>query len=189
MAFMPDLRNGTTYVQVDTLSQPTGEVRLQLVGEQVVTLPTDYVVTRGKQVGGAFGSLLDNDDDRLVVQEGPPFTVTDASSQLEVATTLPMDAPLYLDLRAQTACSAIPSQRVLRRIELFNYWQGRWEVVHEEAPTTYDRSTEIEIAVDAGRFVEPFTRRCRARLGWFDLGTFTPGWSASVDSVSWVSTR
>lgn len=189
MAFMPDLLGGTTYVQVDTLSQPTGEVRLQLVGEQTVTLPTDYVVTRGKQVGGDFGSLLDNDDDRLVLQEGPPFSVTDASAQVEVGTTLPMDAPLYLDLRAQTACSAIPSQRTLKRIELFNYWQGRWEVVREEAATNYDHSTEIEISVDVGRFVEPFTRRCRARIGWYDLGAFTPGWTASVDSVSWVSAR
>lgn len=189
MAYLPDLLSGTTYVQVDTLSQPTGEVRLQLVGAQSVTLPTDYVVTRGKQVGGALGSLLDNDDDRLVLQEGPPFTVTDPSAQVEVGTTLPMHAPLYLDLRAQTACSALPSQRVLQRIELFNYWQGRWEVVHEETATTYDRSTEIEISVNVGRFVEPFTLRCRARIGWYDLSAFTPGWTASVDSVSWVSAR
>lgn len=89
----------------------------------------------------------------------------------------------------EASSGASPSSKIIQRIELYNYSAGRWEIVDERNPSKNDLEARVTIATNPARFVNPATGQVRARIGWFDRGSISPGWTASIDRSIWEVSR
>lgn len=145
-------------------------------------IASNFTVRRGIQTGGNLSSLWFSDNGKLVVQQRPPFLVSDPSAQVQVTATSPLATPSAVNFRAEVASNFLPASNAIQRLEMFNYSTGRWDVVDERAPTLTD--SVISVRVGSG-YVESGTRKMEARIGVFDRGSAFPNWNLSVDAVTW----
>lgn len=145
--------------------------------------PDEFAVTRGVLVSGGLTELGESDDQRMVIQERPPFSLLDPSIRLEMSGTAPTDTIVRVGFVLETSASFNNIPQVVR---LYDFTGGGWEVVDQRFTTLPDEAIEFTELTEAARFVEPGTRRVQARLDWLNPGnTLFPGWVVRIDQFVW----
>ena len=148
--------------------------------------PASFAVTHGRHLSGGLPDLFDSDDNYLLVQAMPAISLLSPSIQVEVEGTAPQGRVVYVKFRFEAGCSAFPSNRISQRLYLYNYEADLWELMYQDAPTFADSVVEVLITSNPGRFVEPGTKKMKARMAWFDLGGLVAvNWFAAIDEAVW----
>lgn len=148
--------------------------------------PTRVDVTRGTFQSGSLSDLFFSDNNYLIVQQLLQFSPALPNVEIEV-TCGPVPANV-ISLRAgfEAACTGVPSNRVIQRVQLWDVSGGRWVTVDERTPSTSDTYYEIVAPGTTGQqqvFIDPITRDVRVRIGYLDRGTLSPGWATRFDQV------
>lgn len=151
----------------------------------VLAQPTSFSVRRGSFVSGNVEDLWLSDDSYVVVEQRPPFILSDPNAQIEVVAVSPHEEATRIALQVEMSCTGVPSNRLLQRIEVFNFESNRWETMDERIPTTTDSVVEVRIFSLPSRYIQVNTREMRCRVALFDLGTLTASWLMRVDRVNW----
>lgn len=133
-----------------------------------------------------FQLTFDEDDDPFEVRTVRPIDVAAPSVRVEFTTVAEEPHPTDLTLVVNDRATAGP---VLRRIELFNYATGNWDLWDVRYVTMWDTTTEVRVAQGADRYVEGGSAYMRARISYFDVGVNVVSWSALLDSVQWYTIR
>lgn len=139
-----------------------------------------YRVTEGAYLGGTADSLARNDSNRLVVESRAPLTPARPSVGIEVDFTSGLSAFSRIDGRFDLACTGIPSNNIIQRIQLLNT-SSVWETVDERAPSTGDSIVQFTVQ-NAGRFLLA-NRKVTSRVQFFDRGAATPRWEGRIDEA------
>lgn len=147
--------------------------------------PTTMSVTRGVHQSGTLQDLLESDNQYVVIQQRPPFLVSDPHAQLTVETTAPVANPKVIQFHLEASSNALPQSAVVQKIELFNFTSNNWEMVDTRNITSSDSVVEVATGTNANRFVQAGTLKMVARIGWFDNGTLFPNWVSRTDRVFW----
>lgn len=145
--------------------------------------PTSYTPVRGVVTSGNLASLLNSDNNRLVVRPGVVFSTADAPVQIRVDATAPMASPNGLSFSVESSASFGNAQQ---RIWLWNYVIDDYELVDTRLATLTDNATTVTIRTNASRFVQPSTLAIRALVSYRAIGpAFAYPWSARIDKVWW----
>lgn len=150
-----------------------------------VILPSSFSVTKGVQQGGTLADLFSSDDARIVIQQRPGFSASDPNAQLLVEGTAGVQQTGTLTFRFEGSSSGVPSNKMIQRIELFDFQANAWVQLDQRAPTTTDSVIDVVVTQNAGRFIQSGTTLMRARISWFDRGAITPNWQARIDQTVW----
>jgi hypothetical protein len=146
--------------------------------------PTSYTLVRGTVTGGNFTSLLNSDDDRLVVRPGVVFSTAETPVQIRVDATAPTASPNGLSFSIESSASFVNAQQ---RIWLWDYVVGNYELVDTRLAATTDNTTTVTIRTNASRFIQPGTLAIRALVTYRAIGpAFSYPWSARIDKVWWT---
>jgi hypothetical protein len=149
--------------------------------------PDLFSASRGILRSGTLQSLFYSDEDKVVIEEAPPFTPIDASCQITMEGTSPLTTVSVLRFKLETSTSAVPATAVPQRLELFNYATNLYEVVDLRQCTAADNTITITPTGDPNRFIQGGTRKMRARVGLYDPGSlFNLGWRLRVDLGNWL---
>jgi hypothetical protein len=153
------------------------------LGQQLQISPESFDVTHGVLSRGRLRDLLDSDDAYVHVDARRPTEIAAASVEIEATGIAPTSTPSFLGFTAEAASTGSPAWQ---QIQMFNYVKGRWEVVDEREAPMADARTDVAIAVDAARFVDPGTLEVRTRVGYLDFGVTFPAWGGRFDEVFWT---
>lgn len=146
--------------------------------------PESIRMTKGASFTGDFNSVRNSDDGYFVINQRPPFVLSDPSAQWEAVTTTRGGTVSNIILKVEAASTGTPTNRVRVRIQLFNNQTNLWEQVDERDSTTGDTVTTVNIP-NAGRFVNG-SNQILTRMSWFDLGTISPNWNSRTDQIEWT---
>lgn len=157
------------------------------VAEQAVLLPTflpdGYTILQGYHAGGGAPELVNSDDQYLRVGAVRPFELNFPSASFETWTQAATQTPSRILLQVETNVSAVPALQV---IQLYDYQAGQWTTVDSRFATLTDNKLTLDIQDSPAKFVEPGTRRVKAKIGATDWGITVVAWSLNVDRVNWV---
>ena len=166
----------------ETITVTVGEV------DQVETvLPNAFAVQKGLLVAGGLPELFSSDNQRMDIQQRPPFIISDPHVRLQVEGTATPHPVKKLTFRAEAHTTAIPLSSVTYKIELYNFVTQTWEVFVRPASNS-DAVQDVEITVDPERFIEAGTRKVRSRLSWRAYA-LTPNWGGKIDQTVWITVR
>jgi hypothetical protein len=157
-----------------------------LASEGPTAIPTSARAVRGVLVGGGLNSLAFVDGDRAVIQQRPPFLVSDPSVRLVVEAPVYSPTPNGLSFVWRGSCNLIPGSSGRQTIEIFNLVRNEWVVLDERTPSTSEQTIVVSRGGDAPEFIDPITRVVQARVSVFDRGALFPGWSVSTDRSAFV---
>ena len=147
-------------------------------------VPESFQIFRGLLLSGNLQSLAASDDDRLVVR---PWIVINSSVppvQVIVEATAPVSATTELRFKLEASTDIFG---IRQWIELFNFTTGMYEEVDVRMATTSDSAIELTFLAGASRFIDPGTRKMRARLKWKEAGPIISyPWQARIDQIVWT---
>lgn len=156
------------------------------VSSETAINPGAFNVTRGVLNSGGLADLLISDDSALVVDQRPPFLVSDPNVQVVVSTLAPADNIATFRVKVESRSNGSPSNRVVQRIEAFNFATNSWVNLGERNPSATDAVWTVPASGPSSQYVQPGTREMRVRLGWFDRGTIAPNWGVAIDEVDFL---
>lgn len=149
--------------------------------------PETFIITWGKLFGGFLESLAASDDVRMIIVGSVSGVRGTPNVQVELTGTSPISQPNQLTLKLEGQSDLLPLGQVTQQIEMFNFATQQWVQVNKCLATVADSVVSYVVTSDAGRFVEPGTRRLRARftlLGASQLrGSRSQG--AKIDQFCW----
>lgn len=140
--------------------------------------PAGFTVLQGTQTGGNLASLVDSDNNRLVVQQA---NGSDVQVEFTATSTNLLVGQLQFVMESSTSLV-----KAIQEVELFDYAANAFVPVN----TSTIPSTDVTITVsppNPSRFLHPVTRQMRARV------TYPLGWSSSrnsslsIDRVGWFT--
>lgn len=147
-------------------------------------LPSSFTVPRGSFVSGVLEDLYADDDRRVVIDQRPPFLVSDPHAALEALGTGTPGTLTGLRLVAVLSSNVVPSSSVQQRVQLFDHEAGQWVTIDTRNPTGADSRVAIAVTDRPGRFLSA-TGALRARVQWFERGALSPNWSVRIDQIVW----
>lgn len=153
-----------------------------------LVLPELFTIQKGALIAGGRSELLSSDDLRMEIQARPANFLTDPNVRITVEGTAPPDLISKLTFRTETLTTGFPLSGVTFKIDLYNYGTVRWDTFEREASNT-DTVVDLEITIDAERYIQAGTRKMRARLAWFGPSTLLPNWEAKIDRTVWFVFR
>lgn len=190
---VPNANATGTDTVVFRVSSPYGDSANATVtivyGDPLTIEPIGVTVVRGGSPTGRLDALFFSDDRRLVVQQRAAASPATPNVRIELTGSTIWQIPSRLSFAVESSTTGSPASGVERTIELYNFDFEIWELVDRRTLTSGDSVFSIDVTSDVGRFVEPSTRRLRARMSWFDRGTSNPGWTARLDQVAWTAVR
>lgn len=148
----------------------------------VIVPPESYKVTFGFELQGGLFRILHSDDDRLVVEARRPTSVAEPSVEVVFESTSPVQTPALVVVQVEAQCSGTP---VMQRVEFFNYARGTWEVVDERDAPRFDTVMGMRGESPPAEYVQPGTRKMRAKVGYYDRGVTFLSWTADFDQFIW----
>lgn len=139
--------------------------------------------TVGDLLFGNLASLKAIDGDRLKLQ------VSNASDDVyPIGIVIEATSPLYRPGRmalSATLQASIPGRQLL--VRLWDWSQGRFITVGTVAAPTSETTLQFEAPGDVTRFLQPGTRKMRARLDLFDVASEEIiRWTTSFDRAVWM---
>ncbi len=147
--------------------------------------PSGYTLGRGAVFSGDLGSLLLNDNNRLVMRPGVVFPSQEPPIQLIVNATSPNETLSKLEFSVEAHCSA---SNIEQRIALYNYDTQTYETLSTSTSTTSDSTTVVVVTSNPARFLGP-SLELRSRVSYKAQGpTFPYPWFARVDEIKWTIT-
>jgi hypothetical protein len=152
------------------------------MSETVMVAPTSLSVLFGTQIGGNLESLLQSDDNKLVVRTAPPIGLGNHSTNVVVTGTSNVLNPSKITFAVEQSASTFP---VNLKLELFNYATNSFEQVDLRAGTSGDSFAVVTITSNPSRFVHSVTGEVRASLKLYEDGAVALGGSVRYDLVRW----
>lgn len=157
------------------------------IAERAVLLPTflpeGFSVVQGVHVSGDATDLSNSDDRYLRVGAIRPVELNFPSASLETWTTATTETPSSILLQLEANVGAVPAFQV---VQLYDYAAGQWVTVDSRFAALTDMKLNLDIQDTPSRFVEPGTKRVKARVSVTDWGITVVAWSLNVDRVNWV---
>ncbi|MEX2244741.1 MAG: YCF48-related protein [Fimbriimonadaceae bacterium] len=145
--------------------------------------PSSIVAQFGTVLGGGLAQVLTSDDAYFTVQNAFNISRADAPIQVIAEAVSPVASPTSLSFTLEAAASVAG---LTQRIELFNFATGAYEAMDARAVTVADSTVVVTAGGALGRFIEPGTRKMRARLTWRRFASDLPRtWNARLDFVVW----
>jgi hypothetical protein len=145
--------------------------------------PSSIVAQFGTVLGGGLAQVLSSDDTYFTVQNAVNISRADAPIQVIAEAVSPVASPTSLSFTLEAAASVTG---LTQRIELFNFATGAYESMDARAVTVQDSTVVVTAGGALGRFIEPGTRKMRARLTWRAFASDLPrSWNARLDFVRW----
>ncbi len=145
--------------------------------------PSRFEVLRGVTQRGGLFSLIESDDDRLLVEARRPTSVSQPSVELVVMTTVPDTVIFKLTFGVEASVFIRGPQQW---IDLYNFDEDRWQRVDTREATTNDSVTSVTIESDVAPFIDSQTRAMAARISFYDPGIPIAGWGARIDRTAWL---
>ena len=134
-------------------------------------------------MGGGLAQVLSSDDAYFTVQNAYNVSRTNAPIQVIAEAASPVASPTSLSFTLEAAASVTG---LAQRIELFNFATGAYEVMDARNATVQDSTVVVTAEGALGRFIEPGTRKMRARLTWrASESSLSLSWNARLDFVVW----
>jgi hypothetical protein len=153
---------------------------------QTTVLPTGFNVIFGTITSGNLQSLFESDDQRLEIFQTWLRLRSDPAVSLTVDATAPTATPGQFTFRLEAHSTAVPTNHVPQRIEMFNYVTNTWETLDQRVTPNIDQVVEVAITSNPSRFIRSSDRAMRARLSWFDPGTLEfRDWRVRIDQAIW----
>jgi photosystem II stability/assembly factor-like uncharacterized protein len=138
--------------------------------------PRSFTVVEGARESGGLTELLTSNDLRLVVRNLPSTFV-----QVEFEGVAPAATAATLQVTVESA--ALTGAGSLE-IALFDFTQNAWVPVSTTPPSTVDAVVSATGPAPAASYIEPGTRKVRARTTWF-AGRSVRSWTTTVDQIYW----
>lgn len=148
-------------------------------------IPDDFAIMWGTLRAGDLGSLADSDDVRLSINGSVTGYRTSPNVQLLISGTSSLSQPSQLSFEFEAQSDLSPSGQVSQRLELFNFVTGQWVQVDQRFATLEDSITSLTISSNAAQYVQPGTKRMRARLTWFGGMQFSRTQGSKIDQCNW----
>jgi hypothetical protein len=144
--------------------------------------PNGFTVVRGVTVsGGTLASVLQSDDDRMVMRPGITFTTSQDPVVLEFTGNAGQTSANELRLLVESSAASVNIQI---RTEMYDYDAGVFVQVGA-APSTTTDSTQTFIRSDADRWISP-AGEVKCRVSYRATGpVFVYPWSGRLDMVRW----
>ncbi|MDQ2986132.1 MAG: hypothetical protein M3R13_05355 [Armatimonadota bacterium] len=145
---------------------------------------TTMSVQPGVLISGNLVSLQNSDDDKLRASPGIVFSISVPPVQVTVEGTSPSSDPASLDFVFD---GAVSSPSVEHSIQFYNFESGQFETLYQRFGSTVDTYALASATGDVSRFVEPGTRRVRAKMTYRVLApVFAYPWRVEIDRGIWM---
>ncbi|MFY9234034.1 MAG: hypothetical protein WAO58_06180 [Fimbriimonadaceae bacterium] len=149
--------------------------------------PSSFKVLRGTLLGGGLASLLDDDDEFLVIQRQKPTDIGPAAIgdevQLQVGGTSSKMSPSSLSI---TVVSSVSATNLAQKISMYNWQTGAYELVDSRPGNLSDTGVTVSATGDLSRFVNQSTGAVRAKLSAKqNTMQVREAWTASYGQVYW----
>jgi len=158
-------------------------VWIPVSGSQTIA-PTSYSMFRGSVISGNLASLLNSDNNRLVMRPGAVFSSGEPPIQIILNATAPTSSPSWFSFSLESNASIANAEQ---RISLYNYVTGQYEVLDTRLATTSDGTVIVNVSSNPSRFIQPVTMAIGARVSYRALGpVFLYPWLGRIDRAWWA---
>jgi hypothetical protein len=173
---------GVTYVVGYGYNGDTGrDEALMWVSNYVA--PTGFSLSRGILVSGGLADLIDSDDQRMVIQQGPTLTPQESPVNLRVDSVAPLPTVTGLTIKVEAQAN---TPGVYQWIDLFDYSINDWVNVDGRYASVKADAVVVVPASNPNRFIQLGTRLMRAQIRYRAVGpTLISLWQAKIDQVQW----
>lgn len=146
-------------------------------------LPATMSLFRGSIVSGNLASLFRSEDNRLVLRPGAVFSSSERPIQLILEGVSPVTSTTELRFAFEGSATAATIEK---RIELFNFSTGQYQVFNTSNSTTTDSVTEIIVTANPSQYIQAGTGAVRARISGRALTPqFQYPWLFRIDRAVW----
>lgn len=151
---------------------------------EVNVAPTSFTVTRGSLQSGDLSSLLNSDDNDLIVRGVTPFSVLGDHLMLVLDGTSPIKNPTEFSFSVE---SHVTMPGLTTKIYFFNWQTNSYELVDSRSGSLSDNMITIGGQGDLTRFVEQTTGAVRVQLAVKQTNLFSIGqWKGAYDQTFWT---
>lgn len=173
------------YLQIAVnVNDPNNFGKSTMTDIQINPLPTNpsaYSIFRGSLVSGTLNSLLESDDDYLVVRNGPVALPSEAPITIIFDGTSTATNPSFLRFMVENKVSI---NNLTQQIDLYNWTTNAFVQLDSRSASTTDQTVTVSGA--PGTYIQTGTKAVRARLRVRPSGPlFTNNWRTSVDRAVW----
>jgi len=143
--------------------------------------PTQFALAPGILIGGGLSDLFQSDDQYLVA--GPQHNISRKHDPitLQIEGTAQTSNPSVLEFILESRVTS----DVQLKVDLWNFAQSAWETVHASAAPSADTTVTISASAPLSRFIEPSSRKMKARIRWRPAPNVSRSWRAYVDRAVW----
>nr|MDQ2985503.1 hypothetical protein [Armatimonadota bacterium] len=172
-----------TYVSGWGRNQTIGRYEAVMWVSQTVA-PASFSMIRGTVFSGNLASLLNSDNNRLVMRPGFVFSVGEPPVQVRFNGIAPTASPNGFSFSVESSASFGSAEQ---KVWLWNYVLGGYELLDTRLATTTDDVVTVTVRTNPSRFIQPGTLAIRALVSYRAIGpAFAYPWSARVDKVWWT---
>jgi hypothetical protein len=143
--------------------------------------PDSLEVTRGLHVEGDRFTLVDSDDQYVIVSAIRQNELAAASAEIEVGGTVPATDPFELRFTVEAATTGEPTKQ---EIHFYNFDSDTWERVDQRDGTGEDQMVTVSVNTNPGRFIDA-KGQVLARVGFVDFGVTFVNWAGRFDTAYW----
>jgi len=158
---------------------------IDVASGDILVAPDSFNVTWGRLLAGSLESLAASDDERVRIAGSVTGARGSPNVQVELNGTSPLSQPAQLTLKLEAQSDLFPVGQVSQRIEMFNFVTQQWVQVDQRFATTADSVASYSVTSNAGHFVEPGTKRMRARLTWSGGSQVSRSQGSKIDQLCW----
>lgn len=146
--------------------------------------PASFTLVRGIVTAGNLSSLLNSDDNRLVMRPGPVLSTSQTPIQIVLDATAPTASPNGFSFSIESSASFGNAQQ---KISLYNFNTGLYEELDARLAKTSDDTVSVTVASNTSRFIQPGTLAIRAFVSFRAVGpSLSFPWSSRIDKVWWT---
>ncbi|MBL1150160.1 MAG: choice-of-anchor B family protein [Armatimonadetes bacterium] len=155
-------------------------------GEAVtrVVSPDVMNILRGALLSGGLNELKQSDNQYVKIRRGVGASPSDPPLQVLFESVAPSESPHMFTFALE---ASVNTPGLAQRIELFNFATNSWETLDSQTASTTDATRVVNIASNRSAYVEPGTRKVRAKVSYSAVGpTSGASWVAQIDRVTWT---
>jgi hypothetical protein len=148
-----------------------------------------YTINIGIFGSGTISELFESDNNYLNIRQNPARSRLDPAVSVTFESTAAPGAFAMMHFELETNTNAVPANTVTQVVEFWNFQTGLWVVMDSRPASGGDQFVEA-MSMSPAPFIEPVTRKIRARVRFMDPGTLlTRSWGVNFDLVRWVMMR
>lgn len=160
----------------------TVSVFTNITATPVDVAPDGFRVVRGSIVSGGLSELLQSDDQKLIVRNGPVAIFNEAPVNVEFSSVAPSATVEAMTLTFETS---VNTPNLSRTLQAFDYAANAWVTLDQQNAQLADSRQSFTLT-NPSRFIQPGTKKVLARAQLKQVGPVTlSNWNLKVDQVSW----